>query len=277
MIDSSTELYGVFGNPVSHSLGPLMHNAAFAAKGINAVYLAFMINDIKKGIESVKELGIKGVSVTIPFKQSVIPFLDEIDEFASEIGAVNTIVNRNGILTGSNTDSYGAIEPLKQRLSIEKKRVCILGAGGAARAVAFGIKKEKGMVFIGNRSEQRGKILAEQTAGRFIGLENISEIDPDIIINTTPVGMIPDVNKSPVPADLFKEHMTVMDIVYNPLRTKFIKDAEAAGCAVVDGLSMFINQGAAQFEIFTGHRAPVKLMRQRVEDYINEHHSLNLN
>lgn len=269
MIDSATELYGLFGNPVSHSMGPLMHGAAFTEKGINAVYLAFMIKDIKRGIESVKELGIKGVSITIPFKQSVIPCLDEIDESALEIGAVNTIVNRNGRLKGFNTDCNGAIWSLKQECSIENKSVCILGAGGAARAVAFGIKKEKGIIIIVNRSEQRGKLLAEQIKGKFAAPEDMGEIAPDIIINTTPVGMTPNVNQSPVAPDVLKDHMVVMDVVYNPLRTKLIKDAENAGCTVIDGLSMFVNQGAAQFELFTGVKAPVELMRRTVVNYIN--------
>ena len=157
---------------------------------------------------------------------------------------------------------------MKRTCCIENKKVCILGAGGAARAVAFGIKKENGIIFIGNRSEQRGKLLATLTDGRFIALDRIGEINPDIIINTTPVGMTPNVNQSPVAADMFKEHMTVMDIVYNPLRTKLIKDAENAGCNVIDGLSMFVNQGAAQFELFTGLRAPVDLMRQTVITHI---------
>ncbi len=271
MIDSATQLYGVFGNPVSHSMGPLMHNAAFTEKGINAVYLAFHVKDIKKGIDSIKALGITGVSVTIPFKQSVFPFLDEIDALALEIGAVNTIVNKNGILAGFNTDSHGAVEPLKRKCRIKNKRICILGAGGAARAVAFGIRKENGIIFIGNRSEKRGKSLAKQTGGKFVSPDNIGEVDPDIIINATPVGMTPYVNESPIAADLLKDHMTVMDIVYNPLRTKLIEDAQNAGCTVIDGLSMFVNQGAAQFELFTGVKAPMDLMAQTVLDNINDH------
>ncbi len=269
MIDSATGLYGVFGNPVSHSMGPLMHNAAFAEKGINAVYLAFLINDIKRGIDSVRELGIKGVSVTIPFKQSVISMLDEVDDFAIKIGAVNTIVNRNGILKGFNTDSDGAVAPLRKQCGIENKKVCILGAGGAARAVAFGIKRENGIIFIVNRSENRGKLLAGQIEGEFCLPENIGEINPDIIINATPVGMTPKVGQSPVDSDIFKEHMIVMDIVYNPLQTKFLKDAENAGCTVIDGLSMFVNQGAAQFELFTESKAPLDIMKKIVMEHIS--------
>ncbi len=246
-----------------------MHNAAFAEKGINAVYLAFLINDIGKGIDSVRELGMGGVSVTIPFKQSVIPFLDEIDDLALEIGAVNTIINNDGRLIGFNTDSMGAVEPLKKKCCIKNNKVCIIGAGGAARAVAFGIKKEKGMVFIVNRSEQRGKVLAEQVGGEFVPLESIKELFPDIIINTTPVGMVPNIDNTPVPSEILQTSMTIMDIVYNPLKTKLIKDAENAGCAIVDGLSMFVHQGAEQFELFTGIKAPESLMKQVLMERIN--------
>ncbi|MEA1968865.1 MAG: shikimate dehydrogenase [Thermodesulfobacteriota bacterium] len=264
MIDSSTELYGLFGDPVSHSRGPLMHSRAFVEAGVNGVYLAFKIRDIKKGIESVRELGIRGVSITIPFKESVIPLLDEVDGLARQVGAVNTIINKNNRLYGYNTDCRGAVEPLKKLCKIKDKKICILGAGGAAKAVAVGMKNEEGRIIIANRSEKRGRALAGQVKGEFVSLVDVNKLSPDIIINTTSLGMTPDIDQAPVERDFFKKNMIVMDIVYNPLKTRMLKDAESQGCTIIDGLSMFINQGAAQFELFTGLKAPFDLMRKTV-------------
>ena len=153
----NTELYCVMGNPVAHSLGPVMHNTLFEEMNINAVYLAFCIENIQKGVEAIRELGIRGASITIPFKENIMEFLDEIDEEAGKIGAVNTVINRNGRLYGLNTDCAGAINPLKEACSIKDKNVFIFGAGGAARAVAFGIKKEQGNIYIVNRTKKQGK------------------------------------------------------------------------------------------------------------------------
>ncbi len=264
MINSATRLYGVFGNPISHSMGPVMHTRAFREKGINAVYLAFRIDAIEKGLQAMREIGIQGASITIPFKESVIPFLDDIGEHAKEMGSVNTVVNKDGKLFGYSTDHKGAVEPLRRVTPLKDKDVCVLGAGGAAKAVAYGLKKEGALLTISNRSENKGKALADQMDARFVALDHVTGLNPDIIINTTSVGMMPDTDKSPVPARFFHESMIVFDIVYNPLMTRFLIDAKNAGCTIIDGLSMFVGQGAAQFELFTGVEAPVNLMRDAV-------------
>jgi len=281
-ISPYTALYCLFGRPVSHSMGPLVHNMLFNQLKINAVYLAFELNDIQKGVDAIRTLGIKGASITIPFKEHILEYLDSIDELALKIGAVNTVVNQDGYLYGCNTDCAGAVEPLIKEAagSVKGKKVCIIGAGGGARAVAFGMKKEGADVTIINRTSDRGEKLAMQVNGNFLpysalGITSYGDMansdsllsdsllhSMDILINTTSVGMIPNVNQSPVNPSLLHENMTVMDIVYNPLKTKLLQDAEHANCKTVDGLAMFIHQGAAQFELFTGIKPPHQLMRE---------------
>lgn len=277
-ISPATQLYCIFGKPVSHSMSPLVHNMLFNEFGIDAVYLAFEINDIKKGVDSIRALGIKGASITIPFKEDILQYLDEIDETALKIGAVNTVINRNGYLIGYNTDCAGAVEPLKEALSensLKGKNVLIIGAGGAARAVAFGVKQEGGNITILNRSKDKGEKLASQVNGKYLSLSEYNEEASantisnhleyiDIIVNTTSVGMTPNIDESPVNPSILNKNMTVMDIVYNPLKTKLLKDAEIVGCKTVDGLSMFIHQGAAQFELFTGIKPSRQIMRDTV-------------
>ncbi|MBF0211698.1 MAG: shikimate dehydrogenase [Desulfamplus sp.] len=272
-ITPSTKLYAIFGKPVSHSISPLIHNMLLNEFGIDAVYLAFEISDIKKGVEAIRTLGIKGASITIPFKEDIIKYLDEIDDTAIKIGAVNTVINKNGHLWGCNTDCDGATKPLKEAAgSLKGKQVYIIGAGGAARAVAFGVKKELGKLIIVNRSKDKGQSLAKEVEAEFLPLELFNgsthlsssrdrDYPIDIIINTTSVGMNPNIDESPVNPAIFNKNMVVMDIVYNPLKTKMLKDAQNSGCKIVDGLSMFIYQGAAQFELFTGIKAPHQLMR----------------
>lgn len=281
LITPMTQLYALFGKPVSHSMGPLVHNMLFNEFGISAVYLAFELDDIQKGVESIRALGIRGASITIPFKEQIMEHLDSIDEMALEIGAVNTVLNRDGHLFGCNTDCAGAIEPLKEVAgSVTGKEVCIIGAGGAARAVAFGMKKGGAAITIVNRTIAKGEQLATQVNGRFlpysaVGMTPDGELldsdsarlysvlgDIDILINTTSVGMTPNIDKTPVNPTLLHENMRVMDIVYNPLKTKLLQDAEQANCKTVDGLAMFIHQGAAQFELFTGIKPPLHLMRE---------------
>ena len=256
MIDSKTDLYAIFGNPVQHSKSPVIHNAWFDQYKINAAYMAFKIKNIADAVKAVKILNIKGASVTIPFKKSVIDYLDMVDKNALNIGAVNTIVNKKGKLYGFNTDYKAAIEPLKP-FGIKNKTVCIIGAGGAASAVAYGINKEKGNLLIVNRSVKKGRTLSLKYGGRFISMEdlkNIYDFKADIIINTTPVGMYPDVEDSPFLSRLLKSEMIVMDIIYNPVQTNLLINAKNKGCTIIDGLSMFMHQGAAQFKLWTGIR-----------------------
>ena len=268
-INAFTDLFGVFGNPVKHSLGPVMHSRAFFESEINAVYLAFEITEIQRGLNAVRELGIKGVSVTIPFKEAVIPYLDHVDPLATRMGAVNTVVNQDGVLTGFNTDCDGAVLPLKQEIQLKGKCACILGAGGAARALAFGLKEEGVHVTIANRSTLKGQALARAVDGVFLPLSADFEWDGDIWINATSVGMTPMVDSTPLDKKCFRPGQIVMDIVYNPVLTRFLKEAREAGCKTIDGLSMFVCQGAAQFTLFTGRPAPRDAMMAAVVSMAN--------
>ncbi|OQX20976.1 MAG: shikimate dehydrogenase [Desulfobacteraceae bacterium IS3] len=262
--DSYTELYGVFGDPVSHSLSPVMHSRAFAHIGYNAAYLAFRIKDIAAAVSAIKTLGIKGVSVTIPHKVSIMPHLDALDDMARRIGAVNTVINRDGVLTGYNSDWIGAIKALSEKADIRGKSAAIIGAGGAARAIGFGMVAEGAKVTIINRSADKGGRLAKDLGVEFCPLSDIKKTECQILINTTPLGMTPNTESTPVPKAYLKKEMFVIDIVYNPLKTRLLKDAEQAGCTVADGLSMFVYQGAFQFELWTGKNAPIEVMRDAV-------------
>ncbi|QTA87738.1 shikimate dehydrogenase [Desulfonema magnum] len=264
MINAYTCLYGILGKPVSHSLSPLMHNIAFSHIGWNGAYLAFEVKDLGAAITGIKALEIKGISVTIPHKIAVMEFLDELDEMAKNIGAVNTVVNHQGMLTGYNSDGLGAMAALSEKTSIREKNVAIIGAGGAARAIGFGICSERGNVTIVNRSADKGERLAEALGADFCSLSDIEKIKCDILINTTPLGMTPNTDSTPIQKRYLEKGMIVMDIVYNPLKTRLLKDAQEAGCVTIDGVAMFVYQGAFQFELWTGKKAPVEIMRKAV-------------
>jgi shikimate dehydrogenase len=265
-INQYTELYGVIGNPVRHSLGPLMHNSAFSEKGINAVYLAFESTDVEGATQGMRAMGVKGMSVTIPHKSSIIPLLDEVDLLAKDIGAVNTIVNKDGKLIGYNTDAAGALMALEDVVQVAGKSCVIVGAGGAARAIGYILKKHNVTLTIANRSEERGKTLSKSLDSEYIKPEQFEDVDVDILINTTPAGMTPNTDSCPVPEKALRQSMTVMDIIYNPRRTKLLNIASEKGCKVIDGLGMFIYQGAEQFRLWTGEEAPVELMKKVVEE-----------
>jgi shikimate dehydrogenase len=241
MIDAATRLYCLFGNPARHSKGPVIHNAAFKDKDINAVYLAFEVQDAAGAAQAVRTL----------------------DPTARAIGAVNTIVNENGVLKGYNTDCQAALAPLVP-FGISGKTVCIVGAGGAARAVAHGIAAQNGDIIITNRTEQKGRALAETVNARFIPAEEMENIQADVIINTTSIGMTPKENEISFPPEALRSEMVVMDVVYTPLRTRLLEAAEQKGCTTIDGLSMFIAQAAAQFELWTGIIPDTDLMRNTI-------------
>lgn len=263
-INTKTNLYGVLGDPVSHSLSPLMHNTAFEHIGYNGVYLAFGVKDLASAVAGIRALGIRGASVTIPHKIKVMDYLDEIDDQALKIGAVNTIVNRDGHLFGYNSDCLGAIHALMDKTPIKGKNVVIAGAGGAARAIAFGILAEGGKLTILNQIKEEGEALARDLGVNYYPLSEYQNHGCDIFINATPVGMTPHVSDMPVGRDFLHKDMTVMDIVYNPLKTRLLEEAEKVGSKTVDGVSMFVYQGVSQFESWTGEKAPVDLMRRVV-------------
>jgi len=261
-IDAATSLYAVFGNPVEHSMSPAVFNAAFESLGIPSVYLGFRVTDIRLGMDAVRGLGIRGVSITVPHKETIIPYLDEVDPLADRIAAVNTVVHREGRLLGFNTDASGAIEALRAKVDPAGASVLLIGAGGAARAIGTALVKEGALVAVTNRHEERGLRLCRDLSGsRWVPLDRIDRERFDVVIQTTPVGMWPHLGESPVPSFLFREGMVAMDIVYVPEETRFLQEALACGCRIVYGTEMFLNQAAAQFRLFTGQEAPIDTMR----------------
>lgn len=270
MIDANTSLFAVLGHPVSHSMSPLMHNRALMDTGFNGVYLAFDVQDIGSAVSGMRTLGINGASITIPHKVSIVPFLDQLDETAEKIGAVNTVINRQGVLTGYNSDGLGAVKALADKTPITDKDVVIIGAGGSARAIGFEIKSKGGRVTILNRSADKGEKLARELGSDFQPLSNFKNVQCQILINATPVGMTPRTDAMPVKREDLEKSMVVMDIVYNPLNTRLLKGAVDVGCEIVDGVSMFVYQGAFQFELWTGRKAPIEVMRQVVLKALKE-------
>lgn len=271
-VDTATRVFGVIGHPVFHSKSPVMHNRAFAVTGYPAIYAAFDVTDIEPAAEGIRALGICGASVTIPYKTTVMKYLDEIDDQARKIGAVNTIVNNKGWLKGYNTDSYGAVHALLDQTGLSGKTVMIIGAGGAARAVGHGLCEHPGTrVFLTNRTEKHGLILAQDIDAGFVPLEKLETTDFDILVNTTPVGMYPHTDEMPVPESVLRPEMVIMDIVYNPLETKLLYTARTRGCKVIDGVGMFVYQGARQFALWTALEPPVAQMRQVVYDTLNNY------
>jgi shikimate dehydrogenase len=267
MIDAQTELYGVIGNPVQHSLSPIIHNGAFKRLGWNAVYLAFEVKNVEEALRGIRGLGVRGVSVTIPFKTEVVPLLDKIEGLAKKIGAVNTIVNRRGRLIGYNTDCDGAIEALEEKMDLRGKRVVLLGAGGAARGIGFGLRERGYPLTVVTRSKERGQALSKDLGCDYLPVSSLvrmkaGEFEADVIINATSLGMYPRDGETPIPKTLLKERMMVMDIVYQPLQTKLLREAKEKGCVTVDGLEMLIRQGMAQFEIWTGRRLEIEQVKK---------------
>lgn len=278
-INTHTKLCGLLGNPVEHSLSPAIHNAAFQKLGLNFVYLAFRVEDIEGAIRGIRALGnLRGFSVTIPHKVAVVPYLDDIETTARHIGSVNTIVVENGKLTGYNTDASGAIRALEEAgVSLPGQRVLLLGSGGAARAIAFALGAGTGidgLTILGVDEKERRGLVADLKARTSLHLADgpICEDtlrrgiqDSSILLHCTPLGMYPKIEETCVPAHLLSPHLTVMDIVYNPLETRLLREARGVGCRTIRGLEMFLNQAVAQFELWTGRAAPTDVMRAVLE------------
>ncbi|NOU85273.1 shikimate dehydrogenase [Paenibacillus sp. LMG 31460] len=280
-IDSHTILYGVFGDPIRHSRSPIMLNRAFQEAGINAVYAAFHVrpDELGDAVRGIRALGYRGINVTIPHKVEVMQYLDEIDEGARIVGAVNTIVNEAGKLIGYNTDGIGYVRSLKEETGIELKgkSVLLLGAGGAARGVAYALAKEgAGRIYIANRTKERALELADTissyTEAIGLGMDELGHVVDEVqfVLNTTSAGMHPHVEELPLPLELLRSHHLVSDLIYNPRITRFLREAEARGARIHGGLGMFIYQGAFAFEYWTGTPAPVAAMRQVVEQSLAE-------
>jgi len=263
------EVYGIIGDPVDHSLSPVMHNVAFREKNIKAVYGAFKVSssDLAKAVEGIRALNIKGVSVTIPHKEKVMEYLEEIDEIAYEIGAVNTIVNENGVLKGYNTDWIGVLKAFKENgVEIQDKKVVIIGAGGASKAVVYAlIKGGAEKIFVYNRTFEKAKFLEKKFGVIAKPWEELNSASGDIIIQTTSVGL--KSWESPVEESVISRFKVAMDIVYLPLETKFLSLAKKHG-KIIDGLQMLLYQGVEQFKLWTGIEPPVKLMEKAIYEKV---------
>jgi len=286
LISGKTKVCGVIGDPVEHTMSPVMHNAAFKKLGVDYLYLPFRVGrqGLGKAIEGMRALNIRGLNVTIPHKVAIIPFLDELDPLVERVGAVNTIVNNEGVLKGYNTDATGFLQALLEKdIEPKGKNVVILGAGGASRAISFILAERGASLVILNRLLEMD--WAEELAGRIsevfrkevnaleLNEENLVRVleKANILVNATSVGMSPDVDKTPVPARLLKPGLVVFDIVYNPIETRLLREAEATGAQTISGLDMLVWQGALAFEKWTGLKAPVDVMKREAIKVLERH------
>jgi 3-dehydroquinate dehydratase/shikimate dehydrogenase len=263
-LTKQTQVYGVIGDPVGHSLSPLLHNTGFVARRLDAVYLPFLVHRLKDFLVAVPEFGIRGFSVTLPHKQTILKYLNECEPLAADIGAVNTvIVRRNGSLYGRNTDYVGVLRALEKKLRIKGSRVLIFGAGGAARAAAFALAHAGATLAICARREKAAKELARAVGGEIVPRRASCSEFFDAILNATPVGMYPHDDVSPLASRKLHCRM-VMDLIYRPQRTQLLKIAAQKGITTVSGAEMFVAQGIAQWEIWMEKRAPEAVMRRAV-------------
>jgi len=254
-VDVATRVYGVAGDPVAHSLSPIIMNTALRRENVNAVYLALHAKTLKDLLACVREIPIHGLSITMPYKQAILEHLDNTDSHTSKIGACNTVVRaQDGKLYGFNTDTAGVVRPLEQRLALEGARVLVLGAGGAARAAVFGLKERGSEVFILNRSAAPAQKLARQAKARTIKRPDLKKFTFDVIVNATPVGMA-NPRETPLNENEINAKYA-FDMVYDPAETRFLKAAKDRGAQIIPGIEMFVHQAARQFEIWTGKPAP---------------------
>ena len=263
-IGSETDVYGVVGNPIAQSLSPHMHNAAFRDLGMNAVLLPFWAADASDFARCIKRIGLQGFAVTLPYKEKMMRYLDECEAAAAEVGAVNTVaVQRNGGLTGYNTDCTAFLRALESRMETPGKRALVIGAGGFARAAVRMLIHAGAQVHIHARCLTQAQRLARRFGAATLPRSALRRENFDVVVNATPIGMYPDIHESPLEADELRCEL-VFDAIYRPIQTRLLKIAESLGIRCVPGVEMFIAQGAAQFEIWTGKKAPEKAMRRAV-------------
>lgn len=278
MISAKTKICGLIGDPVEHSVSPVMHNAAFSSLGLDYIYLPFRvaIDNLVRAIDGLKVLNIRGLNVTIPHKVAVIPLLNDMEPMAEKIGAVNTIVNDKGRLKGHNTDASGFLKSLLERgVEPKGKKVVVLGAGGVSRAISFILADRGADIVILNRrlemdwavklASSISQLSANEVKALELNDENLSSVleGADILVNATSVGMSPDINQSPISASLLKPELVVFDAVYNPLKTRLLAEAEAVGAETISGIDMLVWQGALAFELWTGAKAPIDIMKAK--------------
>jgi shikimate dehydrogenase len=273
-ISGTTSLCLIIGDPVSHSLTPRMHNAGYSALQLDYCMAAAHVReaDLKSAMAGVRALSVRALSVTMPHKIALCPLVDILDPVAATIGAINTVVNTEGSLTGYNTDWLGILRPLEKRLSLQGRRVAVLGAGGAAQAAAYACCTSGASVTILNRSSDKAMRLARAHDCSWGALAPSTDMEYyDVVINTTPVGMGQLRDQSPMTASQFRSHHLVFETIYDPRETLLLRHAQAAGCTIIRGEEMFLEQGAAQFELHTGQVAPRDAMQHaiRTRDFAN--------
>lgn len=263
-IKPETKIFGVIGDPVAHSLSPLIHNAAFQARGIDARYVSFRVprGELQSFLQAFREIPVEGYSVTLPQKEAAAKIADEKDEAVEVMGAANTLVATTKGFRAANTDAQAAIDSLKAHLPtpLQSRRVLLVGAGGVARAIAFGLKKEGVVTYVTNRTEERGVKLADEVGAKFVDWTARHATDCDTIINCTSVGMHPNVDESPLHHSCLNSGIFVFDTIYTPETTMLIRDARERGCPVLTGVDMFVRQAGLQFQMFTGQTPPLELM-----------------
>ena len=274
IINGNTKIVGLIGHPVEHTFSPQMHNSAFSKLKMNYIYAAFDVKpeNLEKAIKNAEALDIKGFNVTIPHKVNVIQYLNDIDETAKQIGAVNTIDFKN--LKGYNTDGLGAVKAIEEITKVKNKNILIAGAGGASRAIAFYLKKNNvNEITILNRNIQKAQNLADELEASSDSISQINKYmeNTDILINTTPIGMYPNINDTPITnAENMHEEQVVFDAVYNPNKTQLLNEAIKAAAKPVYGIKMLLYQGAESFRIWTGKKPPIKTMEETLKKTLGQ-------
>lgn len=274
-VNSKTKYIGLLGYPLGHSISPVMQNAAFESRDINYLYMPIELKkeDLEHVVEAMPKMNFAGFNVTIPYKIEIMKHLDEIDDLAKSIGAVNTVAIKDGKLKGYNTDGIGFLRSLEEELnvSVAGKNIFILGSGGAARAISMTLAMNKARrLYICNRTYEKAESLVKDINSKYgnvaISIPMVEQKMKDainyaeILINTTCVGTYPNIDETPIDKEILKGHLAVCDVVYNPRKTKLLQDAEKLGCKTMNGLGMLIYQGAEAFRIWTGVKAPVETM-----------------
>ena len=274
-IRGQAKLFGVLGSPVGHSLSPVIHNSAFKHLDLDCFYVPVDIDEADLAADCVRALDFQGLSVTRPHKVAIMAGLDEIEAPAEALGAVNTVTRRDGKYIGSNTDWLGLIRALEEQTTLQGKSVLLAGAGGAARAAVYGLVKAGADVTVTNRTPEKGRKLSSEFSVGFCPQEELKSADAEILINATPLGMASMTDLTPFPAELLKSNLIVMDMVYTPSETRLLREARRAGCQVVGGLSMLLNQAAFQFQAWTALPAPLDVMRAAAERALEEENDIS--
>ena len=260
----SFKIFGVIGNPVYKSMGYLIHNRAFKETGSTDIYVPFLVDNVEKFFKGFSPY-FEGLSVTMPFKEDIMAEMDEIEETAKKIGAVNTVVRDGKSWKGYNTDCMGALQALEKHVDLKNKNVLIVGAGGTAKAIGYGVYEKGAKITVTyNRDKEKGIRLGSELKAKVVSIQDVDKEEIDVLINCSPVGMSPNLEETPVPSRCLRKGMIVFDSVYNPIETRLIREARVSGCVTISGVELFVNQAVGQFELWTGQKAPTDIMRDVV-------------